>query len=511
MFKLSRKLTQGAFLLLFLFLLIQTESRGGDELAYPVRLFLDADPLIFISALISARGWEWAFLKGFLLSLPVIAITALMGRVFCGWACPLGTINDLAGIGARARRTAVPKHLRKLKYLLLIFLLAASVLTVQLTGIFDPLSFLARSLSLWLLPVLDNGIRTAFTAISDIDSPQISAAAEAVYAFFKLHILSFHPPSFGQGFLFGSLFLLLLGLNRIEKRFWCRYLCPLGALLGVFSLISPFRRTTGADCTSCARCERFCRAGAAVNGKIHGKIQWNGSECVRCMECSDSCPKDAVRFKFAGKPLQPGPDLGRRNVAASFLAALAGAPLIRLMKPAQSGAAGFIRPPGAGEEKEFLRRCIRCGVCMKACITNGLQPLLLEGGLEGLWTPKLVPRTGFCEYGCTLCGQVCPTHAVPKLDAEVKKKTRIGYAEIDRSRCLPYADSTPCIVCEEVCPTPRKSIRLDLFRTRDRRGRDTVVKRPRVDLEQCIGCGACEKHCPVEGPAAIKVKPLTGC
>ncbi|MDD2672022.1 MAG: 4Fe-4S dicluster domain-containing protein [Syntrophales bacterium] len=512
MFKLShgRKLTQGAFLLLFLFLLFQTESKGGDELGYPVRLFLDSDPFIFISALISARGWEWTFLKGFLPALPVIAITLLMGRVFCGWACPLGTVNDLAGIGAKTKRAAVPKSLRKLKYLLLIFLLTLSLASVQLAGVFDPLSFLIRSLSLWLLPGIDNGTRALFNALPDSGSASESGLAETVFAFLKAHVLSFHPPSFGQGLLFGSLFLIVIGLNRVEKRFWCRYLCPLGALLGVFSVLSPLRKTAGEDCSSCGGCVRFCRAGAS--GGRHET--WFGTECVRCMECRDNCPKKTVRFGFkAGwlpsySSLPSGPDLGRRHIAASFLAALAGAPLIRLARPSRSEAAAVIRPPGSGDENRFLSRCIRCGECMKVCITNGLQPMLLEGGLEGIWTPKLVPRLGFCEYGCNLCGQVCPTYAIPRLEAGVKKRTRIGCAEIDQGRCLPYAESIPCIVCEEVCPTPRKSIRLDAVRVRDRLGRDTAIKRPRIDPERCIGCGACEKHCPVEGAAAITVKPL---
>src|SRR3990172_6840183 len=88
-----RRMTQGLFLLLFLFLFIQTESKGNDELGYPVRLFLDFDPLILVSTLLSAH----AAAKAFYLSIITIIITILFGRVFCGWACPLGTLNNMVG------------------------------------------------------------------------------------------------------------------------------------------------------------------------------------------------------------------------------------------------------------------------------------------------------------------------------------------------------------------------------------------------------------------------------
>lgn len=126
---------------------------------------------------------------------------------------------------------------------------------------------------------------------------------------------------------------------------------------------------------------------------------------------------------------------------------------------------------------------------MKVCTTNGLQPTLFEAGLEGFWSPMLIPRLGYCEYRCTLCGQVCPTGAIQKLNLEQKAKVRIGLAMIDKSRCLPHAHATPCIVCEEVCPTPKKAIWFDTTMVKDRNGREIVLQQPRVDTELCIGCG----------------------
>ncbi|MEJ2421289.1 MAG: 4Fe-4S dicluster domain-containing protein [Acidobacteriota bacterium] len=145
---------------------------------------------------------------------------------------------------------------------------------------------------------------------------------------------------------------------------------------------------------------------------------------------------------------------------------------------------------------------------MKVCITNGLQPTLLEAGLEGIWSPVLVPRLGYCEYRCTLCGQVCPTGAIQRLSQEGKAKVRIGLAMIDQSRCLPWAHSVPCIVCEEVCPTPKKAVWFEVGRVKARDGRTVSLKRPRVDLDLCIGCGICETKCPVLGTPAIAVTSL---
>ena len=90
-----RIVSQGIFLLLFLFLFIQTESKGDDTLGYPVRLFLDFDPLIFITTLLASRATEIP--SAFFLSLIVVLMTIVLGRVFCGWICPLGTLNNIVG------------------------------------------------------------------------------------------------------------------------------------------------------------------------------------------------------------------------------------------------------------------------------------------------------------------------------------------------------------------------------------------------------------------------------
>ncbi len=88
---------------------------------------------------------------------------------------------------------------------------------------------------------------------------------------------------------------------------------------------------------------------------------------------------------------------------------------------------------------------------------RALHPALFEAGPEGLWTPILIPRIGYCEHSCVLCGQVCPTGAIQKIEEKHKlgqgvPPVRLGTAMFDRGRCLPWAMATPCIGLRGVLP-----------------------------------------------------------
>ena len=165
----------------------------------------------------------------------------------------------------------------------------------------------------------------------------------------------------------------------------------------------------------------------------------------------------------------------------------------------------LIRPPGALSEDAFLGRCVRCGECMKVCIGNALHATWLESGLEGIFTPRLLSRVGYCEYNCTLCGQVCPTGAIKKLTRQEKHAAVIGRAYFDKNRCLPYAEGIPCIVCEEHCPTPDKAIKFREAEVLNSKGKLVRLVQPYVIAELCIGCGICENKCPVHGASAVIV------
>ena len=165
----------------------------------------------------------------------------------------------------------------------------------------------------------------------------------------------------------------------------------------------------------------------------------------------------------------------------------------------------LIRPPGALDEQEFLHRCVRCAECIQVCIGNALQPTFLQGGLDGMFSPMLMARSGYCEFNCTLCGQVCPTGAIRQLTLEQKHQWKIGHAWFDKNICLPYAKATPCMVCEEHCPTPEKAIRFTEVTIVDAAGETITIRQPYVVDELCIGCGICETKCPLPGRSAIYV------
>jgi MauM/NapG family ferredoxin protein len=220
-------------------------------------------------------------------------------------------------------------------------------------------------------------------------------------------------------------------------------------------------------------------------------------ECIQCRRCADICPPKAITFSAAFGQVgeYASPDLSRRGVVAS-LAGGAALGFVSLRSPFAllSGRTELIRPPGALPEADFLRTCIRCGECMKACVTNTLQPCLWESGLTGLWTPKLETRMAPCEPNCNVCGKVCPTQAIRSLSLEEKTHARIGTAVLKKESCLVWAQNKMCLICDEICP-----YNAIVFRPVD------GYRRPVVVASRCNGCGYCEQRCPVKGESAIVV------
>jgi ferredoxin len=246
------------------------------------------------------------------------------------------------------------------------------------------------------------------------------------------------------------------------------------------------------------------------------------------MDCVTECPESVISVGFAPLPSNASREGGRRkderisSGASSFIPhpssfslsrrhllqsaafAVAGVGLFKSAPSAWRDDTWLIRPPGA-RENDFLNKCIRCAECTKVCPTGGLQPSLFESGLEGLWSPLLVSRIGYCDYSCNACGQICPTGAIPPLSLEQKRQQVIGIAYIDRDRCIPWASYRPCIVCEEMCPVPQKAVRLEQVDVVSPEGKPVHLQRPHVVHDLCIGCGICEYQCPLVGPAAIRV------
>src|SRR5208283_1772460 len=149
-----RIVTQGLFLLTFLWLFLQTESKGADELGYPVKIFLDADPLIFV--------------------------TTILGRVFCGWVCPMGTLNNMIGTLQKKPSPRTPLNLHWLKYCILIFLITLSLFSLQFTGILDPISLLIRSFSLSVYPLIVYATKVTFDLFYNLNIPFLVNISESI-------------------------------------------------------------------------------------------------------------------------------------------------------------------------------------------------------------------------------------------------------------------------------------------------------------------------------------------
>jgi polyferredoxin/Pyruvate/2-oxoacid:ferredoxin oxidoreductase delta subunit len=494
-------------------------------------LLFQLDPLMHIYLLLSGNGIpHWVF--------AVIALLLLLvlQRIFCGWLCPLGALLDLiSGIRGRLKlwnrnKTRTPGSERRQPsilpahfslYLLVAFLVLAAFGN-PLIWVLDPIVFIMKFLTVGLLPIIDGPLRLGFESLDN--QFYMSQWWHPVADGFNAYFVSDNPPIFADTTLFLAFAVLIFGLEFWQRRFWCRYVCPIGALNGLAYKLSPLRRRVAPACTRCLRCETACHFGGT-----------NEADCFYCMECIDDCRGGAISFL----PLPKGADAQKHPVAKALPPASEGTrdgyrarladevasrpvsrrllleyaalglvayPALRLLDGRKELPLDFIRPPGVGtDDAKFTELCIKCGQCLKVCLTGGLQPAITEAGLSGLWTPHLVSRLGDCAFECNLCGRVCPSGAIPNLPLEEKKLFKIGVAVIDKMRCIPYITSHNCSVCEEHCPTPEKAILLSRRWITNATGEREEQLRPYVDEMLCIGCGICERVCPVVGLSAIRV------
>jgi polyferredoxin len=531
--KWARRICQVGFLALFLYFLFQTAFRGSFaaradapvRLPWPVEAFLLADPFVGAMTALSTH----TVYRGLLWSLGLLALTMVFGRVFCGWICPFGTIHHFFGWllpskhGRGAARVEANKThtYQRVKYYLLYAFLVAGVAGSAIGGLFDPICIAVRSIGLGVIPGLQYLSHRALGAAQGMHSRGVQSAADHTQDYLAETVWQSKQFYFHQTWFIVFLFVAVLFANRFIPRFWCRVLCPLGAFLGVFSRFALFGMTKDhAKCTDCNLCLVHCQGADSPQGGV----KWRQDECHMCMNCENACPEDVIKFTFLPNRRSTVivPDTQRRTALAAMGAGALFLPAARVADALDVNYhPKVIRPPGAVEERAFLERCIRCAECMKVCPNNALHPAFFEAGVEGLWTPILIARIGYCEFSCVLCGQVCPTGAIQKITEKEKMgqgqaPIKIGTAFYDHGRCLPWSMQTPCIVCEEFCPTSPKAIwveEVDATVRDSKPGPDgappaykTVhLQRPHVDPSLCVGCGACEKVCPVQDQPAVYV------
>jgi len=488
-------------------------------LLIPQDFFLRLDPLIAASIPLTVRQFLPALIPGLVL----LFISLLFGRIFCGYGCPMGTTLDLSHriikwISDSKREisekvTHISPYWRHVKYLILTVMLTAAVLGVNIAFWGTPISLITRFYSLLIHPIV--------LLLGDFSI----AMMQSIFETFNLTSLSYLTASqrrFDSLYFILTFFSLLFLLEALRPRFWCRYLCPAGALLAVFSWRPIWRRKV-TNCMACGQCSRHCPTGA-INAH---NFETCFRECISCHTCKNICPAHGITFspstrsrltnininhKEEEKTLAPEeqhhfyPMPSRRAFigaagAGILLASVQYSDLHSLLRLSARGdiwSETCVRPPGAIPEPNFLDRCVRCGQCMKVCPTNGLQPTWLTASPEGIFSPILISRRGPCEPDCNACGHICPTQAIRSLPLEEKRWAKIGTAVVIPYRCIALAEGRRCMVCQESCPYGAVNIvQKEGF----------AVPVPVVNNSRCYGCGYCEQHCPVR-VSAIIVQPL---
>jgi polyferredoxin len=508
----ARRISQVFFLALFLGFVAATRLGVGwyQLRGWPVNWFLQLDPLVAVATLFTTH----TLYAGLLWSVAVVLLTLLVGRFFCSWVCPFGTIHHGTGYLAHRKKPLAQKRQlnryrqgHKVKYWILFFLLVPAALHLAVSpalvsgwtrglpsiagalvlgmlllafsfryvkGALRLVTIALSLLLMWpaaamLLPMESMGARSIQTGLLDPIALIYRTVGLAVLpALDRTQPLLSNAPRHYEGvWLIGGIFLTAVFLNFWLPRFYCRIICPLGALLGLISRLSLWRiGKTCSECSRCQVCDGICEGGCEPSGQIRG------GDCVLCFNCLHTCPQDLIHYTV--RPPAGGeilaPDLSRREWITALVSGMFAIPLIRLDGSlANAWNPNLVRPPGSLDEARFLARCTKCGQCMRLCPTNVIQPAGLSSGLEAIWTPVLDFRIGTsgCQPNCIACGNICPTGAIRPITLDerlgrnrfqIMGPIKIGTAFVDRGRCLPWAMDHPCIVCQENCPVSPKAI-----------------------------------------------------
>lgn len=439
----------------------------------------------------------------------LVLLTLLAGRVYCSVICPLGVFQDIVSwiSGQRKKkkyRFSYSPEIKWLRYGMLgLFVIALTAGIGSFVALLAPYSSYGRIAANLFAPVYRWGNNLLAWFAERADS----------YAFYETEVWMKSLPTF---IIASVTIIVLIVLAWRNGRTYCNTICPVGTVLGFFSRFSLFRPVLDAEkCKNCSLCSRRCKA-ACIDYKNH-RIDY--SRCVACMDCLEICKHDALhlqyRWKKISKPEQMTSsghvDAARRSFLSATAVLVATSAVKAQEKKVDGGLAVIedkkipvratpIVPPGAWNARHFAQHCTACQLCVSACPNNVLRP---STELTKLMQPEMSYERGYCRPECTTCSDVCPAGAIRPITVEEKSSTRIGHAVWIRKNCIPLTDGVECGNCARHCPSG--AILMVPSDTDD----VNAVRIPVVNVERCIGCGACENLCPARPFSAIYVEGHT--
>ena len=471
-----RALISAAVLILFLLIFLGAKTLAASRLGV-ILLSLQ-----FVPSLLKAISTaEVAILS---LTILVMAVGAF-GRIYCSFLCPLGAFQDALIFLSRKIKPKKfrfkPSHRYMWYTILFLFVFPYAFGSLTMIDLLDPYSLFGR-IGVYLfkpLTEMANNILVFITEFFDI------------YIFLPIKIHRIPITVFS---ITSLCFLTVFILATYHGRLYCNTLCPVGAFMGLLSCRSLFNFDIEPEkCTKCGKCAARCRSGC-IDFKA-GSLDL--SRCVSCFDCLDICPERAVTYALISKRSnKTTSDPTKRKLILTGI--LAGTGLAFSSTPLRSAAGYLLKPsspipatpPGSLSWDHFSGHCVACQLCISVCHTHVLRPAFYEYGFKGFLQPIMDFTKGRCDYECNACTNVCPTHAITRLDLKRKKQTQIGVVQFIKEKCIVYTKNRDCAACAEVCPTHA------VYTVTAKN-----IRHPKLKSEVCIGCGACEFVCPVRETA----------
>jgi ferredoxin len=482
-FKPVRVFISLCFLLGFIFLFSDIKAK------LPSKYYLFFGYFQFLPSLLKFLGTISLLATGFIL---VIILTSFFGRVYCSTFCPLGVLLDVMGflrnkIQGKKARYKYTKPLNLWRYgilgLFVISLLFSGILAINLL---DPYANFGRIASSVYQPI--------FIASSNFFSKILSFIG--IYSLQPLTQNVFHA----NIFIFAILFFLLLAIMVYYRgRLYCNSICPVGSILGLLSKISFFRiKIDNTGCIRCGKCQVVCKANC-INIK---EMNVDESRCIACYNCILSCESSSIGYKLAFRKkvstISAQEVSSKRKFIKAGLLYLSSVPLLTKAIATDNTnfeTRGNACPPGSIGIDHLKDKCIACQLCISSCPGKVLQTSFLQYGFIGMMLPFMDYNTGFCNYECTKCGEICPSGAILPLTKKEKKTTQVGIVKFVSEDCVVVTKNKSCGSCSEHCPT--QAVHMIPYK-----GTLTI---PETNPDICIGCGACEHVCPAEPRLAIYV------